>query len=100
MMGNAIDNAIESVSKLEDPEKRVIQIALYSEGALLMIRVRNYYEGELDFDGALPVTTKGETDYHGYGLKSIRHTAENYGGTVRIQAEDHYFTLQILIPKE
>ncbi len=100
MLGNALDNAIESVSKLEDPEKRVIQIAVYTEGALLMIRIRNYFEGKLDFDGSLPVTTKGEKDYHGYGLKSIRYTAEQYGGTVRIQAEDCYFTLQILIPLE
>lgn len=98
MFGNALDNAFESVTKLSNLEKRIIQIAAYTEGNLLMIRVRNYFEGELAMKDGLPLSTKGNNDNHGFGLKSIRYTAEKYGGTASVQAEGHYYTLQILIP--
>lgn len=98
MFGNALDNAVESVSRLADPEKRVIQIAAYTEGNLLMIRVRNYFEGNLTMKDGLPLTTKGDRENHGFGLKSIRYTAEKYGGTAAVQTEGNYYTLQILIP--
>lgn len=98
MFGNALDNAFECVSRLADPEKRIIQIAAYTEGSLLLIRVRNYFEGELAMKDGLPLSTKGDRDNHGFGLKSIRATAEKYGGTASVQTDGHYYTLQILIP--
>ena len=48
--------------------------------------------------GAGPPTTKGDRNLHGYGLKSIRATAERYGGSATVQAEDGWFTLGIMIP--
>lgn len=98
MFGNALDNAIESVMKLQEPEKRVIQVAVFQEKNLLMIRVRNYCEEKLKFNNGLPVSTKKDKDYHGFGLKSIRYTAEKYGGGIVCQANDNYFSLQILLP--
>lgn len=98
MFGNALDNAIESVMQQDDPEKRVIQVAVYFEKNLQMIRVRNYCEECPEFVNGLPVTSKKDQKYHGYGLKSIRHTAEKYGGSIVCRAKDHCFTLQILLP--
>lgn len=33
-------------------------------------------------------------------MKSIRHIAEKYGGTITVDAKDEIFTLQVLIPLE
>ena len=98
MFGNAIDNAVESVMKLKDKEKRVIQVSVFHEKKLLMIRVKNHCEDKLKFVDGLPVTTKKDKGYHGFGLKSMQHTAEKYGGTVVCQQLDHAFVLQILLP--
>ncbi|MCD7856664.1 MAG: GHKL domain-containing protein [Clostridiales bacterium] len=98
MFGNALDNAIEAVSKLEDKAQRVIQVAVYTEKALLMIRVRNYCQGKVSLENGLPATSKANKQDHGFGLKSIRSTAEKYGGDIAIQSTDHIFSLQILIP--
>lgn len=98
MFGNAIDNAVESVMKLTDKEKRVIQVSVFNEKNLLMIRVKNHCEGKLKFVDGLPVTTKKDKGYHGFGLKSMQHTAEKYGGTVVCQQIDTAFVLQILLP--
>lgn len=98
MFGNALDNAIESVMKQEDEQKRIIQVSVFHEKNLQMIRIRNYCDQPPEFSDGLPVSTKKDKRYHGYGLKSIRYTAEKYGGGIRCQASDNQFTLQILLP--
>lgn len=98
LFGNALDNAIESVSKIETPEKRLIHVVISQKKNFLCIKIENYYEGELHFSGGRPQTTKGNTRYHGFGLKSIEATAEKYGGTVHINATNGWFELQVLIP--
>lgn len=98
LFGNALDNAIESTGKIADPEKRLIHLAVSRQKGFLCIRIENCYEGDLQFaDGKLQ-TTKQDTRYHGFGLKSIQATAEKYGGTAQIKAADGWFELQVLIP--
>lgn len=98
LFGNALDNAIECVMKIEDTGKRVIQVAVFYEKNLLMIRIRNYCEEKLEFQNGLPISTKNDPNYHGYGLKSIQYTAEKYGGWLVCQNPENYFVLQILLP--
>lgn len=98
LFGNALDNAIESVMRQTDKLKRVIQVAAYEEKGMLLIRIRNYCDQPPVLVDGLPVTTKDDADYHGFGLKSIRHTAEKYGGGISIQTGSNFFSLQILLP--
>ena len=98
IFGNALDNAIESEMKVKDYEKRMIHVDAFSEKNFLIIRCENYYEGDIRFDGGLPVTTKPEKSIHGYGLKSLRYTVHKYKGEVWIETKDNWFSLRILIP--
>ena len=100
MIGNALDNAEEAVRKLEDHDKRAISVSIFSSHGIAILQVENFYEGDLRFVDGLPVTTKGDPNYHGFGLKSIRSTAEKYGGTVSVQAEDGLFLLRVALPVE
>lgn len=100
IFGNALDNAIESVSKIQDKEKRLIHLTAFSKKRFLIIRIENYCEGEILFKKGMPVTTKKEKDLHGYGLKSLRYTVHKYNGEVNIEVKDSWFSLQILIPLE
>ncbi|MCP1110925.1 ATP-binding protein [Ohessyouella blattaphilus] len=99
IFGNALDNAIESVMKLKEQEKRLIRVAVYSQNNLLMMRFENYIEEVPAFEEGLPATTKKNKDFHGYGIKSIKHTAEKYGGNLTIHTEDNWFVLRVLIPR-
>jgi len=98
IFGNVMDNAIESVEKLADVDLRLIRAAVFVQNDFLMIRVENYCETELDMVDGVPVTTKRDKLFHGYGIKSIRYTVEKYEGTVTIRNENNWFTLRILIP--
>ncbi|NEG89433.1 sensor histidine kinase [Bifidobacterium aerophilum] len=100
LFGNALDNAIEATSKLADPQQRLIRLALYRQGRFTVIRIENYYDSELSKDTAGNLrTTKRDASRHGFGVKSIRHIAQQYGGEVTIRTEDHWFTLTVLIPR-
>lgn len=98
IFGNALDNAIECEKQIENHEKRLIHVAAYAQKKFLIIRFENYYEGDLKFDGNLPVTTKKQVEFHGYGLKSLRYTVRKYGGAVDVSSKDNWFFLKILIP--
>ncbi len=99
IFGNALDNAIECVSQFEDPEKRLITLSMQQKKQLILIQCENYTEASLTLrQNQLPPTTKDNKSCHGYGLKSIQYAAQKYGGSMTIQSEDHWFTLQVLIP--
>lgn len=98
IFGNALDNAIESVLQLPDKEQRLIHLSVSGQKGFLLILVENFYAGELRFENGLPVSTKGDDKFHGFGVKSIRYSAQRYGGTVSITTENHWFHLKILIP--
>lgn len=98
IFGNALDNAVTAVLELKDTEQRVISVKILEQSSLLMIQIQNYYSQSLEFEDGLPITTKKNKRDHGFGMKSIRHTAEKYNGIVTVQAKNQIFMLQILIP--
>lgn len=100
IFGNALDNAIECEKKIKDREKRLIHVSAFSQRNFLIIRFENYCENDLKFDAELPTTTKEDSQFHGYGLKSLRYTVRKYGGEVDINVQDNWFELKILIPME
>lgn len=98
IFGNALDNAIESVERFAEDDKRFIDVIVRPRQGFLVINVINPLEGDLTFEEELPVTTKAKNGYHGFGLKSIRHTVKRYGGVVNVDAEEGSFSLRIVIP--
>ena len=98
LFGNALDNAIECEEGIPDREKRLIHVTVSARQGFVLVRFENYCEGSLRFAGGLPVTTKADTDYHGYGLKSIQFVAKKYGGNISARMEKQWFVLQLLLP--
>lgn len=98
LFGNALDNALEGVKKLKDPEKRLIHLSMARQKNFLRIRVENCFEGELRLKKGLPASTKGDDRFHGFGLKSIQNIAAKYGGSVAVAVKDGWFELRVLFP--
>lgn len=98
IFGNAIDNAIECEQKIRDPQMRLIKVNVYTQNRFLLIRVENYCENPVDFDRGLPVTTKQDSQMHGYGVKSMKRAVEKYGGHLNLEQEDAWFRITALIP--
>lgn len=98
ILGNGLDNAIEGAKSVRNAEQRLIRVAVYAQGSLAMIRIENSFGGELRWSGDELLSSKTEPQDHGYGLSSIRGTAEAYGGASTVSAQDDWFTLRVLLP--
>ena len=100
LFGNALDNAIEAVRKLESKEKRVIDIMLYERQSFLMLQIVNPMCGEVKFEDGLPLTTKAKNGYHGYGMKSMPHTIQKYEGHLTTEVKNGCFYFNVMLPLE
>lgn len=97
LFGNILDNAIEAVAQLSDTDKRCVGLYVRAEGRFVSITAENYFSGCLQFSPeGMPLTTKEDKDFHGYGLKSIKMIVEKYGGTWSLETEEDIFRLHIL----
>ena len=98
LLGNALDNAIESVERVENAEQKIISLSVLDQGNMLYIQLENYFDGSIRMQDGLPQTRKPDKQNHGYGVKSIRNIVRKYGGTMDIRTEGQIFCLEMLIP--
>lgn len=98
LFGNIIDNAVEAVKQLADSADRVISLTCRQEGGALVIEESNYFAGELSVKDGMPTTSKQDASRHGFGTKSIKYIAEQYGGVMDIKIVENMFFLTIRFP--
>ena len=98
IFGNALDNALESVVMIPDPQKRLIHVSVSAQKNFIFINIANTLGTALIESEDSLLTTKKDKKNHGYGLKGIKFAAGKYGGHVNYKAEDGWFRLNILIP--
>lgn len=82
-----------------DPEQdRRIKIRMGVKKEALILVVKNPYAHDLKYSEAGELlTTKKDSQRHGYGLKSIERTAERYFGEVLTDGKDRVFTLTVIL---
>ena len=96
LFGNLLDNAIESVMKEPDEEKRIISVQMAKKVQGYHIHIDNYCSARVVFEDGLPVTTKDDKAYHGFGVRSIRYIVDKYKGDMLMRAEEQSFQVDIL----
>ena len=97
LFGNALDNALEAVTKIDDPARRMITLKGNSRGDLVVLQVENTCAGDVALtDAGLPRTTKTGSG-HGFGLRSILRIAEKHGGMMSVRAENGVFKLSVVM---
>lgn len=96
LVGNLLDNAIESCRKIEKKEERFIRIYISNLKRQLYICITN----------ATKETVKQRTDTyfsnkrgdHGHGLKRVDRIIEKYDGYLNRQNEPGVFASEIILP--
>ena len=98
LFGNALDNAIEAVRQVEDPERRTITLSVRQAGKMVAVNVENYFAAAPRFSAdGLPQTSKTDEDNHGFGTRSMRAIAQRYGGSMHAGTQDGVFYLNVLL---
>lgn len=95
LFGNALDNAITAVEKLEEHEREV-KLVIKNLGDLISVRVENKFKGQIKLKDGLPVTTKKDFRYHGFGILSMKMVAARYQGQLNVYADGGNFVLNII----
>ncbi|MNP57231.1 hypothetical protein D3C76_1520410 [compost metagenome] len=98
LLSNAIENALEAVTLVSNDNKRTLSISIGKENGVIAIHVTNYFDSELTISDQLPQTIKHDKNRHGFGIKSMRHIAEQYNGTLSFHTEEDIFYLHIYFP--
>ena len=97
MLGNALDNAIEAAGACPEEDRR-IEIRMGVKKDALILVVKNPYAHDLKHSEAGELlSTKKDSQRHGYGLKSIQRTAERYSGEVLIDEKNRVFCLTVIM---
>lgn len=100
LLGNALDNAIESTKKLEQDDIKEIDINIFTRGKMSVVNITNHFSGNgADMEDGMPVTTKEDKEEHGYGTKSMKSIVELYGGSISFNQNNGIFTVIAMIPK-
>ena len=71
---------------------------LAAKGALFAIHIENPSSRQPMFMDGLPVTDKQDTDFHGFGMRSMRYICEKYSGALTTGWEDGIFSVDMLFP--
>lgn len=98
ILGNAMDNAIEAVEKLREKEKRQIDVMIYRQQNFLVMNIINPLPERLTYKEGVPVTTKSDRNFHGFGIPSMKQILKKYDGFLNISEEDGCFSLKMLVP--
>lgn len=97
LFGNLLDNAAEAAQKADESE-RAISLNVSRQKGMLVIHQDNTCADAPEFEDGLPKTSKADTEFHGFGTKSIRLIAEKYGGRLNMYCDGNVFNADIVIP--
>ena len=97
LLVNIVDNAIEAVQQIEDPNKRVISLTVSKKQGLMFIEETNYYEGKVEVRKDGTIKSHREGKLRGYGTKSIAYIVNKYEGRMEHNVKNNIFSLKIVI---
>ena len=97
LVGNAMDNAIESCVQIAEKERRLIRLHTLSRGGTVLLTVRNTFSVRPNLRNGLPSTTKADAAGHGYGMRNMRYITSQYNGSMSCQIEGEEFVLNIML---
>lgn len=96
ILSNALDNAIEANTLVEDKTRRFIRVKAHGNETFTVISVSNPTDTEPKKNAkGLYETSKADADSHGFGLRSIESTVNKYHGEMLMKCEDGVFTLVV-----
>lgn len=96
LLGNALDNAVEAVSRLPAEKEKFISLTAAREGNMVTLHMENPLAGTVTFSDGLPRSAR-DPRYHGFGMRSMERIVQRYGGTLSARQQGELFCLDLLL---
>lgn len=97
LVGNALDNAMEACLRSEETAP-FIELDMTATTSEFMFSLKNSIGEKPQPEGSFFKTKKQDAWLHGIGLKSMKHTCEEYGGDMAIEYNNARFMLWVNLP--
>ena len=94
ILGNALDNAIESTRKIE-ADIKMIDVMIKVNNDLIVIAIKNPVSNAVDTNNL--ISTKRDNGTYGFGIASMKEIATKYGGDVLLSCEHSQFNTRIVL---
>ena len=95
-LSNLIDNAIEH-EQIEPKALRSIKLSLVQDASGINIVLENFISESVLQDNPELLSTKGNNQNHGFGIKNVRQLVEMIGGVIEFTEDGNSFFAQIVI---
>ena len=93
LLGNAIDNAVEALEKIQEGSRRIWVDIQYNKG-MLLLHIKNDCITEAGWKN---MGSSKKEKYHGIGLQSITRIARKYKGSMRTGVKEGLFCLEVTL---
>lgn len=94
LLGNLLDNSIEA---LEKADNKYLYVGITVDKGLLLMRIKNSFDGIVERKEGLLKTRKKEAELHGIGLRNVDEIVQKYNGELSINVNGNYFVTDVLM---
>jgi len=95
ILSNLIDNAIEA--EIKGAGEKEIKVTIRKINNFITIQVVNAIFEPVKIKAGKIVTTKSDAVSHGWGMQSVKATAEKYDGTVKYSYDNQQFVVIVVL---
>lgn len=96
VLGNLLDNAMTALSDDNLNERKLILKMVYDRRRII-ITIKNNYANSVKYLNGEFITSKEDSQNHGYGLKNIREVVKKYNGHVDIDHANNIFCVNLIM---
>ena len=94
VISNVVSNALLAVKKISGGK---VEINLQYTKGMFFIHINNDFDGRIFLKDDEIITTKQDTENHGYGLKNVKATIDKYDGELKIEYDNRIFRLETMM---
>lgn len=94
VFSNCLENALEACGRMQGSDKH-INIKAECRGNMLVILIKNSFDGTLTYDGSELLSAKREG--LGIGISSVKAIVNKYCGVAKFEAQDGVFSVSIMM---
>lgn len=94
ILGNLLDNALEALELIDE---KYLYIGISYKKGVLIIRIRNSFDGIIEKKGESLQSRKKEKQKHGIGMENIKEIVDKYDGKIDIDYTNDMFKVDIVL---
>lgn len=95
VLGNLLENSLTALDAVSENRRLYLKV-VYDRGRVI-ISVKNTYSTPVKYVNGEIVSTKDDTEKHGYGLRNIKRVVEKYDGYMETNHAQSIFTVDIIL---